>query len=233
MFFWQEQGSLLPYQWVLRAVVIFFWLFLMTKIMGQRQIGRLTLLDFIISIVIGSVAAGSLNSSRNSLTGVLIVIGTLTAIDVLIAYISLKNAKFRRIFQGEPLLLIKDGKIIKDSLTKGRINLDDLLMGLRRKNYPNFHDTEFAILEPNGKISVIPKSQSRPLRPQDLKISTQYEGYPVMVLEDGNIIEDNLEKNNLDSRWLLSELKRQGVEDQDCVMAAMLDTKGKLFISKK
>ncbi len=73
-------------------------------------------------------------------------------------------------------------------------------MELRQKKLPNLADTEFAILEPNGKISVIPKSQARNVRPMDLNLNTQYEGYPVMVIEDGNILEDNLRENQLDKK---------------------------------
>jgi len=231
--FWKSQESLIYYQWIARAIVMFFWLVLMTKIMGQRQIGRLTLLDFIIGITIGSITAGSLNNSRSSLVSVLLTIGTLTGIDVFLTYISLKNAKFRRIFQGEPKILIKNGKLLEDTMRKAKINLDDLLMELRLKKLANLADTEFAILEPNGKISVMPKSQARAVRPSDLNIDTQYEGYPVMIIEDGNILEDNLAENNLDKAWLNDELQKQGIYNESIVLAAMLDTQGRLFISKK
>ncbi len=233
MEFWKSQESLIYYQWIARAIVMFFWLVLMTKIMGQRQIGRLTLLDFIIGITIGSITAGSLNNSRSSLVSVLLTIGTLTGIDVFLTYISLKNAKFRRIFQGEPKILIKNGKLLEDTMRKAKINLDDLLMELRLKKLANLADTEFAILEPNGKISVMPKSQARAVRPSDLNIDTQYEGYPVMIIEDGNILEDNLAENNLDKAWLNDELQKQGIYNESIVLAAMLDTQGRLFISKK
>ncbi|MFW6389986.1 MAG: DUF421 domain-containing protein, partial [Halanaerobiales bacterium] len=107
---------------------MFFYLVLMTKITGQRQIGRLTLLDFIMSITIGSITAGSLNNPRTNLMTVMLTIGTLTAVDVLLNYISLKNAKIRRVFQGEPKILIKNGELLEDTMRKVRINIDDLLM---------------------------------------------------------------------------------------------------------
>lgn len=233
MSFWQSQESLLYYQWILRAVVMFFWLVLVTKLMGQRQVGRLTILDFIIGITIGSITAGVLNSSQIDLVNALLTIGTLTVIDITLNYISLKNAKVRRIFQGEPIVLIKNGKLLEDTMRKSKINLDDLLMELRLKKMPNLSDTEFAVLEPNGKISVIPKSQSRNIRPSDLGIDTKYEGYPVMIIEDGNILDDNLKENNLDRFWLYNELEKQEIEGEDNILAAMLDTQGRLFISKK
>ncbi|MFP4015418.1 MAG: DUF421 domain-containing protein [Halanaerobiales bacterium] len=231
--FWQAQDSLIYYQWIVRAVVMFFWLVLVTKLMGQRQVGRLTILDFIIGITIGSITAGVLNSSQIDLVNSLLTIGTLTVIDITLNYISLKNAKVRRIFQGEPIVLIKNGKLLEDTMRKSKINLDDLLMELRLKKMPNLSDTEFAVLEPNGKISVIPKSQSRNIRPSDLGIDTKYEGYPVMIIEDGNILDDNLKENNLDRFWLYNELEKQEIEGEDDILAAMLDTQGRLFVSRK
>ena len=233
MTFWEAQSSLSVLQWIARAGVTFFWLLFLTRLMGQRQIGRLTLFDFVIAITIGSVASGALNSPRSSLVSIFITISTLAVIDIIVAYLALKFSKLRRVVQGEPRILIQNGKIDKGSLKKTRINLDDLLMGLRRNKVPNIADVEFAILEPNGKMSVIPKSQSRPVKPKDLKINTNYEGYPVTVIEDGNIIEDNLEKNNLTKYWLKGELEKMGVEDESEVMAAILDTQGRLYISKE
>lgn len=212
---------------------MFFYLVLMTKITGQRQIGRLTLLDFIMSITIGSITAGSLNNPRTNLMTVMLTIGTLTAVDVLLNYISLKNAKIRRVFQGEPKILIKNGELLEDTMRKVRINIDDLLMALRLKKIPDIADAEFAVLESNGKISVIPKSQARAVKPKDLNINTNYEGYPVMIIEDGNILEDNLKENNLDKEWLYEELEKHGLDSEHNVLAAMLDTQGRFFISKK
>ncbi|ADL12497.1 YetF domain-containing protein [Acetohalobium arabaticum] len=231
--FWESQQVLTAYQWIFRAVVVFTWLFVMTKLMGQREIGRLTLFDFVIAITIGSVSAGSLGNSQTDLNGVLLTTGTLALLNIIIAVLALKSLTFRRIVQGEPLVLIQNGKLLEDTMRKARINVDDLLMGLRRNKVPNLSDVEFAVLEPNGKISVIPKSQSRNVKPKDLNIDTNYEGFPTVVIEDGNILKDNLQENNLDVDWLKGELENQGVEDKDKVLAAMLDTQGRLYISKK
>lgn len=231
--FWESQQALTAYQWIIRAVVVFIWLFVMTKLMGQREIGRLTLFDFVIAITIGSVSAGSLGNSQTDLNGVLLTTGTLALLNIIIAVLALKSLSFRRIMQGEPLVLIQNGKLLEDTMRKARINVDDLLMGLRRNKVPNLSDVEFAVLEPNGKISVIPKSQSRNLKPKDLNIDTNYEGFPTVVIEDGNILKDNLQENNLDVEWLEEELEKQGVEDKDNILAAMLDTQGRLYISKK
>ena len=231
--FWESQQSLTYIEWILRATVAFFWLLLVTKLIGQREIGRLTLFDFIVAITIGSVLAASLSSSTSSLTNALLTISVIGILDIVLAFTSLKYSKFRRLVQEEPIVLIKDGQILKDTLRKTRITLDDLLMELRQKNFPNLSDIEFAILEQNGKVSVIPKSQARPVRPQDLKLPTQYEGLPSILIEDGNIVEDNLNENNLSKEWLLNKLKELGIENEKSVFTAMLDTTGRFYVSGK
>jgi uncharacterized membrane protein YcaP (DUF421 family) len=129
-----------------------------------------------VAITIGSIAASPLSSSRNGLSTALLTIAVIGGADIVLSYLSLRFSLFRRVVQEEPILLIKDGQILDDSLRGTRITLDDLLMELRQKNFSNLADVEVAILEQNGKISVIPKSQARPMRPSDLQLSTQYEG---------------------------------------------------------
>lgn len=231
--FWEAQESLTVLQWMLRAAVMFWWLLLMTKLMGQRELGHLSAFDFIVAFTVGGTAAGVLNNTRNGLLGAIAAIGTLTALDIAVSYLGLKNAKIRRILEDEPLVLVQNGRLIEDMMRKARYNLDDLLMELRQNNIANLHDVEFAILESNGKLSVIPKSQARPLQPRDLQIPTNYEGMPTVLIEDGNIIEDNLRNTNLDRTWLLDQLQQQNIANPGSVLLALLDTSGKLFISKK
>ena len=233
MAFWENQATLTVLQWVLRAFVIFWWLLVVTKLMGQREMGRLNAFDFVVLITFGSVAAGVLNNPELSMQGAMVSVGTLAALNIVIAYLALKNSRFRRIVQDEPLVVVQNGRLIEKMLYRSRLNLDDLLMEMRQKNIPYLHDVEFAILETSGRISIIPKSQARPVTPRDLQIPTQYEGYPAILIEDGHIIDENLKKNGLDRNWLAEQLKDQGFENPDTVLAAMLDTRGRLYLSKK
>ena len=231
--FWDAQQDLTMLQWFLRAFVIYFYLLILTKIMGQREIGQLTLFDFIVSIVIGSVAAGTLNSSRNGLAGIIVTVGALSAFQIILSLVSLKFSKTRRVIEDEPIVLIQNGKLLENSMKKTRYNLDDLLSQLRQKGYFYLHQVEFAVLEPSGKISVLPKSQYRPATPADLNVTTQYEGYPNILIEDGNIIQENLKLINLSEEWLLEELQKKNIPSPRDVLVAMLDTTGKLYLSLK
>jgi len=231
--FWESQANLNVLQWIIRAIVIYLWLHFVTKIMGQREIGTLNVFDFIVAITIGSVAAAPLASSTDDLLGPFVSIGTLGALNLLIAYLALKNSKFRRVVQDEPIILVQNGRILEDIMRSTRFNLDDLLTEIRKNNIPNLSDVEFAILESNGRVSVIPKSQARPITPRDLQIPTPYEGMPTVLIEDSNIIEDNLQKNQLNKNWLLEQLQDLGIRSENEVFAALLDTQGRLYVSKK
>ncbi len=231
--FWMGQETLTTLQWAARAATAFFWLLLMTKLMGQREIGQMTLFDFAAAVTIGSITGGALSSSTSSLVGSMIALTTFAAIDIAISIGVLKMPKLRRVLQEEPLVLVQNGQLLEDTMRRTRFNLDNLMSQLRQKNYPNLADIEFAILEPSGKISVIPKSQARPVTPKDLGIGTTYEGMPTVLIEDGKIAHDNLRENGLDSSWLNAQLALYGTKDPSEVMAAVLDTQGKLYVSKK
>ena len=233
MHFWQAQESLTALQWMFRGLVLFFWLLVVTKLMGQRQLARMTLFDFISSITMGGLLSGPLFLPKVALKGALVNLTLLGFLNILLSFLSLKNAKLRRIVQDEPIILMQNGQILEKMMAKTRFNLDDLLTQLRLASVSNISDVEFAVLESNGQISVILKSQGRPVTPADLKIETTYEGMSSVLIEDGNIIEDNLSKNNLTTSWLLCELESQGINNPKSVVAAILDTKGKLYISNK
>ena len=209
------------------------WLLLAIKIKGQREIGRLNAFDFIVAVTFGSIAASALSNSEIGLQGPLITIISFVLLDVLMSYIALKNIKLRRIVQDEPLVIVQNGRIIENMMYRARLNIDDLMMELRQKKIPNLNDVEFAILESNGKISIIPKSQYRMVQPRDLKINTEYEGLPTILIEDGNIINDNLKKSGLSREWLFDELKKKGFDSPNNILIALLDTTGRLYLSEK
>ncbi|NLV92234.1 MAG: DUF421 domain-containing protein [Firmicutes bacterium] len=231
--FWTGQSSLTALQWIARAATAYGFLLLMTKLMGQREMGQLTLFDFVSAVTVGSITGGFLSSSETTLVAYVSAVAALASIHILISIVSLKAPRLRRVVQEEPLVLVQNGQILEDTMRKTRINLDDLMIQLRQRNYPNLADVEFAILETNGQISVIPKSQARPVTPRDLRLPTSYEGLPTVLVQDGDVLQDNLKENQLTKEWLEEELKEYGITDISEVLAAVLDTQGRLYVSKK
>ena len=163
----------------------------------------------------------------------LLPILTLLVAQVALSFVSLKSQRARGVICGTPSIVIENGKIVEKELARLRYNINDMLEQLRSKNISNISDVEFAILENSGKLSVIPKSQKRPLIPADMDLPTSYEGLPVTLIIDGHVFLKNLAKINLNENWLSSELQKFGVNDLRDVLFASLDTEGKLFYKSK
>jgi uncharacterized membrane protein YcaP (DUF421 family) len=212
---------------------MFFWLLLLTRIAGQRQIGRLSGFDLVVVIALIATATGPLHSARDSVTSAMISTAVIAVLDVGLSYVALRNSKLRRMVEDEPLVIMQNGRVLEGMMRKARFNIDNLLSELRIKGIHSLCDVEFAILEPNGRLSVIPKSQARPLTPRDAQVSTHYEGLSTVLIEDGNVLEDNLRRVELSKEWLYEQLRQQGLSGPHEAMLASLDTQGVLYVVRK
>ncbi len=217
----------------LRTVFFFIFLLIALRIMGKREISHLSPFDFVVSIMIAESAVLAIENPEKPLLAGIIPVVTLVIGQILLAVLTMKNQKLRRLASGSPSIVISNGKIDQKELKRLRYNIDDLLAQLRQVNIINIHEVEFAILETSGKLSIIPKSQFRALRPKDLGIETQYEGLPATLIEDGKLDIHLLKRQNLDMAWLTNELGKQGVKDYHQIFLATLDTQGNLYVEKK
>ncbi|MDT3705120.1 MAG: DUF421 domain-containing protein [Thermincola sp.] len=218
---------------LVRTLILYTLIMVAMRFMGKRQIGQLQPFELVVTLLLSELAAIPMENPGIPLINGITPILTLLVAQVTLSFISLKSERARGIICGTPNVLIENGKIIEHELQRLRYNLSDLMEQLRAKNIPNVADVEFAILETSGQLSVVPKSQKRPLIPEDLHLNTQYEGIPYTVIMDGHIIHKNLTKMNLDIHWLLTELKKNGVDRPEDVFFASLDAKGNLYFQKK
>lgn len=212
-----------------RALVLYIVVVITMRIMGKRQIGQLQPFELAIAIMISELAAVPMQNTGIPLLNGIIPILTLLIAQIFMSFLSMKSIKARALICGKPSILIENGKIREDELNKEMYNINDLLEQLRIKNVPNIADVEFAVLETNGQLSIIPKSQKRPLVPKDINLPTGYEGLSLDVVIDGKVIYKNLEKSGLDEAWLLKELIKQGFRSPRHVLFASLDTEGVLY----
>lgn len=213
-----------------RAAILYLLVVLIVRIMGKHQIGQLQPFELVITIMISELAAVPMQDTDIPLINGIIPILTLLFIQISLSLLSLKSETARKIICGGPSILIENGKIVQSELTKLRYNLNDLLEQLRLKNFPNIADVEYAILETSGKLSIIPKSQKRPVNPEDLQIQTPYEGLPITLIVDGSLKRQNLIRAKLTEEWLRNELGKFGLNQWNQVFLASLDTTGKLYI---
>lgn len=217
----------------LRAIGAFIAVVFIARIIGKSQLGQLTISDWVNAIVMGSIAAGLAADLRTNPLYWLLALGVFAGMTVLVQYVGLKYRPARKMFEDEPTVVVHNGKILAKNMARMRYHMDNLMMQLREKGYFNIGDVEFAILEPNGELSVLPKSQKRPVTPADLKIPTQYEGVMSELVVDGVVIEQNLRQNRLNEEWLLGELQKQGIYSLNEVAYAGLDANGNLYVDRK
>ncbi len=216
-----------------RSLILFVLIVFGIRLMGKRQVGQLQPYELVVIILISELAAVPMeNSGIPLLAGILPILILLTS-SIALSYITMKNEKARNVVCGKPSILIERGQIVYPELEKLRYNMSDLLEQLRVKNVPNIADVEFAILETNGELSVIPKSQKRPATPEDMKLATQFEGLPYVLIMDGKVQTDNLRQAAKSDYWLQQELKKQNIPDMNQVLLASLDSSNNLYIQKK
>lgn len=216
-----------------RSLILFLIVVIVMRIMGKRQIGQLQPFELAVAIMISELAAVPIQNTSIPLINGIIPIITLLIAQLLLSLISLKSIKGREIICGKPNILIENGKINQDNLKKEMYTLNDLLEQLRIKGTCNISDVEFAILETNGQLSIIQKSQKRPLTNEDIQLSTNYEGIPVDLVIDGKILYNNLNKINLDENWLRSELMKYNISEIKELFFVSIDTSGKLYYQTK
>lgn len=215
----------------LRTILIYIIVFLTMRIMGKREIGKLSVFDLVISIMIAEIAVFVLEDTGKPMLEGLLPMATLVLIQLLIAYISLKSERLRRIIDGRPSPLIENGKLNREEMKRQRYNLDDLLLQLRENKVLNVADVEFAILEPSGKLTV---TERRPEpRGSKEKAEFRYEGLPLPLIMDGKVQEDSLAKLGKTRFWLKRQLESYGIKDFKEVFFCSVDYRGKWFIDKK
>lgn len=216
---------------VARSIIAFFTLLIFARTLGRQQISQLTFFDYVLGITIGSIAASlSVDLSSRAWPH---WVGLLTwaAAVLLLQWISLKSREASKYLVSEPTVVIMDGLILEDALRSIRYTMTDILEQLRDKGIFDLNQVGFAVVETNGKVSVLLKPEYLPATPKDLNITPQANGLSTEVIYDGVIIEPNLVKAKLDRLWLFTELNRLGVKVSDIFLAAV-DNNKNLYIDK-
>jgi uncharacterized membrane protein YcaP (DUF421 family) len=213
----------------MRALVVFPIVVLLLRFLGRGLQFQSRPYDIAVQVLIGSAAANLVINADIELWKAFTALGTLALLHMILSFLSLWNP-LKKILVGEPAVVIENGTILRGPLIQHQITVEELMSALREKGYANPADIEFANLEPSGKLSVIPRSQARPVTPRDLNLQTGYEGFTSMLVTDGKINKQNLNKAGLSEDWLLQQLLSHGALGPDDVLFASLDTKGQLFV---
>jgi uncharacterized membrane protein YcaP (DUF421 family) len=200
------------------------------RLMGKSTIIQMTPYDLVAIIIVGTIASEPLISTEFLPT--VSSLAVLVILHILFSKLTLWQWG-NRFFLGEPTILIKDGQIIEDNIEKSRLSISQLLAILRTKGYPKIADVEYALLEPIGEVSIIPKTENTPVTIQHLEISIEDEGLPISVIIDGKIQYRNLKLLGKSKEWLLDHLKTQDLVLKEILYAYVNEKTKKLNINTR
>lgn len=194
---------------LMRTMLAVGLLLLIPRILGKQTLSSMTSNDFVISITLGSLAANlAFNISLKSSYLVLALV-VITALSFLLSFIALKNRSLRSWISGSPTVLIEGGQILEANMRKIHYTLDSLNQALREKDIFNIEEVEYAVLEDNGQVSVLKKEAYQFVTKQDLGLPVKTQAFPVELIMDGVLVEDNLKPHGLTREWLEHELRKK------------------------
>lgn len=208
-------------------------LFLLTKFIGNRQMSELNMFDYINGITIGSIAAEMATSLEDDFLKSLLAMVIYAITTVLISVLANKSIKLRRFFNGRALVLYKNNKLFYKNFKKARIDINEFLSQLRINGYFNLNELETVFLEENGKISILPKSESRPIIPKDIALFPDKDEPLITLIIDGKVLTGNLKFSGKDITWLNKKLKEQNIHRISDVFLAVCDSNDKLTSYKR
>lgn len=219
---------------VLSTLLSLTMLFVLTKLMGNRQMSQLSMFDYISSIAIGSVAGELAVMSTDSIIEPVVSMLIFAGSSIFISIITCKSIVLRRFFEGQAFLLYQDGQIYEKNLLKAKMDVDELLAACRISGYFDLEEIHSVFLEMNGKLSVLPASLYRPATPSDFNLEpTQSKPMPNVII-DGHILKDNLKSTGKNEVWVKHQMSAKGVKDiKEIILATYDPSKDRLNIYLK
>lgn len=210
---------------VLKSIFSIVVLFLVTKVVGKKQVSELSLFDYIIGISIGNFAAEIILDDLNEYILGLVAMVTFGISAFVVSVLSMKSIVFRRLVFGIPTIIIQDGKILVSAMKKVKIDINDLLEQARGSGYFDIGEIAYAIMEANGKISFLSKDKYGILKKKDMGIKERKDSLVANVIIDGNLMEKNIENADITKEWIINQLKVKGFSTFENIILATYKNK--------
>lgn len=217
----------------IRTVILYFAILVSMRLMGKRQLGELEISEFIVAALIADLAATPLQDIGIPLLNGLLPIMVLFCLEVIIAGLNMKSIRLRKFTYGKPEIIIRNGRIDRESMQRNRFTLDELMQELRAQGQPDTEQISYGVLETNGQLSLILKKAAQPAPAQMLGLIPDESGYAHIIINDGKVLDKNLALLGRDRRWLENELKRRGIANEKAVYILTLSETGCVFCQTK
>lgn len=222
---------------IIRSIISIFILYLVTRMLGKKQISQLTIYDYIVGITIGSIAADSILSLDKHFINGIVALFTFGLMALGISYLTIKSSMANKVLNGEPTILMENGEFIFDNLRKAKLPIYKFIEQARLSGYYDLDLISYAILETNGQISFLPKEEYQNSNPKDfksdIKSKSSKQTFCTNLIVDGEIQYNALSDLGKDEEWLKKELKKLKINDISRILLVVIDQKNKLRIYKE
>ncbi len=216
----------------IRTVIIYVFLIIVMRLMGKRQLGELDMSEFVITILLSEIAALPISNKEIPISHALLSILTLAAFEILVSGSILRLPIAKKLLSGRPAIIISHGRLDRNAMKKVRMSVEELVAQIRQNGIYDVEEVDYAILEENGKMSIIPKSRYRPLSPATVGQTDDDSGMMHILISDGQLIPHNLDIVQKDRKWLQRILKKQGCKQEE-VFCMTVNDAGKICIIKR
>ena len=218
---------------VIRTIILYLIIIIGIRLMGKRQIGELEPSELVLSLIIADLAAVPMQDFRIPLIMGVIPILTLLCLSAILSVLTVKSIRFRALLCSRPSVVIQNGKILSKEMEKNRFTVDELMEELRMAGITDLSKVKYAVLETNGRISVLPYAADQPVTARDMGLKLKENGLPIIVVSDGRLLTHNLKARRLSQEWLKEQLAVRNIQDLSQVFLMTVDEAENVYFVKK
>ncbi|HWS43106.1 MAG TPA: DUF421 domain-containing protein [Pseudoflavonifractor sp.] len=217
----------------LRTIILYLLIIVGIRLMGKRQVGELEPSELVLSLIIADLAAVPMQDFGIPLLSGIIPILTLLCITMILSVLTMKSIKFRAVICGRPSIIVDNGKLRQLEMAKNRFTVDELIEELRMKGFTDISTVKYAILETNGRLSVLPYADHLPVTARQMAVASDEQGLPVVIINDGRVLERNLKSRGLNGEWLEKRLEEHRVRSPQDVYLLTVDEQNRVYFVAK
>ena len=218
---------------LIRTIILYILIIAGIRLMGKRQVGELEPSELVLSLIIADLAAVPMQDFGIPLLTGVIPILALLAMTMILSVMTMKSIRFRALLCGRPSVVIRRGEIDQGEMRRNRLTVDELLEELRSQGYTGPQKVEYAILETNGQLSVLPWAADKPPTLEQLGLEAQESGLPLVLISDGRLLERNLRVRGYDGHWLDKQLEQRGLKSWEEVFLMTVDEQGQIYLAPR
>ena len=218
---------------LIRTIILYLLIIVGIRLLGKRQIGELEPSELVLALIIADLASVPMQDNGIPLLSGVIPIVTLLAVASVLSVLTVRSIRFRALLCGRPSIVVENGVVQERELRRNRFTIDELLEELRGQGYADFQSVKFAVLETNGRLSVLPYAAEKPVTAAQMGLTPEETGLPVILISDGRLLSHNLKGRGYEEVWLQKQLASHGVERPDQVFLMTVDEGGNTYCVPK